>query len=151
MRIVASVIAFTTFGGPLPSRSLTWLSGNKKCRSGVHCVIHCRPSTSFRIATFAWDEIGKKNVSHIPGSSRTFTSLNNTCPYTCVFERKRNVCACVFVCSVNFMELRGLSWGALFLQTFAYFVCVCACVCCLCAHLLSTLISFTGFNSWSWW
>lgn len=88
----------------------------------------------------------KINVSHIPRSSRTLTSLNNTCPCTCVSERKKKlcVCACVYVCSVNFVELRGLSWGVLFSD-----ICLCACSS-MCSDSLPAWVPSTSF-SWSWW
>lgn len=90
----------------------------------------------------------KINVSHIPRSSRTLTSLNNTCPCTCVSERKKN-CVCVLVCTCVVSTLS--SWEAFLevycFQTFAY-VHVLQCALIRCRHGYHPLASLEAGGRW---
>lgn len=88
-------------------------------------------------------------MSHIPRSSRTLTSLNNTCPCACVFERKKKLCVCVCpcVCVVSTLSSWEAFLGVYCLHTFAY-VRVLQCALIRCQHGYHPLASLEAGGRW---
>lgn len=71
-------------------------------------------------------------MRHIPGSTCTFTSLNNTCPYMRVEKLFPLFLHVFFSPVINLVKLRGL-FGVLFSTR----ACVCVCMSSASIHLLA--------------
>lgn len=78
----------SAFCNPLFYQPLTYTISGNCCRCLVPCIMHWKPTRHrFYVFLALKHQGGKNKMCHTPGSTPTFTSLNNTCPCTCVGKK----------------------------------------------------------------